>query len=178
MVYKWKYKTPQGFSDMIMNSDGDYLTGLYFDGTKCDNEYSFDYEEKELPIFRETCKWLDIYFSGNEPDFIPKFRINSTTPFRKDVQEIMLKIPFGKTITYGDIAKEIADERGIDKMSAQAVGGAVGWNPICIIVPCHRVVGVNGNLTGYGGGMENKIALLELEGNHIDMETFFVPICI
>lgn len=164
MVYTWKYKTPQGFSDMIMNSDGEYLTGLYFEGTDNESECCLNGVEKELPIFSETCKWLDIYFGGKEPDFTPAFRVDSITPFRKDVQEIMLKIPFGKTVTYGDIAKEIADIRGIEKMSAQAVGGAVGWNPICIIVPCHRVVGAGGKLTGYGGGMKNKIALLELEG--------------
>lgn len=167
MIYKCEYKTPQGFSDMIMTSDGEYLTGLYFNGTKDENKYILKGEGKELPIFRETCQWLDVYFSGKEPDFTPEFKIDAITPFQKEVQELMLKIPFGQTTTYNDMAKEIAKKRGIDKMSAQAVGGAVGWNSICIIIPCHRVVGVNGKLTGYGGGMENKIALLELEGNDI-----------
>lgn len=173
MVYKWKYKTPNGFSDMIMNSDGEYLTGLCFEKSMDEQKHILNCEEKNLPIFQETCKWLDIYFSGIEPDFIPKFKIEALTPFRKEVQEIMLKIPYGQTITYNDIAKEIASKKGIKRMSAQAVGGAVGWNPICIIIPCHRVVGSNGSLTGYGGGIKNKVALLTLEQN--DMSKYFVP---
>ncbi len=173
MIYKWNYKTPKGYSDMIMYSDGEYLKALYFHGTRDEKKQFLYCEEKDLPIFRETCRWLDIYFNGEEPDFTPKYKIDGITPFRKEVQDIMLKIPYGKTITYYDISKEIAQRRGIEKMSAQAVGGAVGWNPICIIVPCHRVVGKNGSLTGYGGGLSNKVALLALEGN--DMEQFFDP---
>ncbi len=107
------------------------------------------------------------------PDFVPEYRIENLTPFRKQVVDIMNKIPFGKVITYNDIAKEIAKSRNIKKMSAQAVGGAVGWNPICIIIPCHRVVGTNGSLTGYGGGIKNKVKLLEIEGN--DMSKFTIP---
>ena len=117
--------------------------------------------------------WLDIYFSGKNPDFTPKYKIENLTPFRSQVIDIMNKIPYGKTVTYNDIAKEIAQNRGIEKMSAQAVGGAVGWNPICIIVPCHRVVGTNGSLTGYGGGIQNKVKLLEIENN--DMSKFTIP---
>ena len=105
--------------------------------------------------------------------FTPKFKIENLTPFRSQVVKEMCKIPYGKTATYSDIAKEIALRNGISKMSAQAVGGAVGWNPICIIVPCHRVVGANKSLTGYGGGIRNKIALLKLEG--IDVERFSLP---
>lgn len=168
MLYKWKYKTPKDFSDMIMNSDGEYLTSLCFEDSLDAEKKVFDCREKDLPIFKETCKWLDIYFSGKEPGFVPKFKIDDITSFRQEVQDIMLEVPFGKTITYDDISKKIAKKRGIKKMSAQAVGGAVGWNPICIIVPSHRVVGKNGNLTGYGGGMKNKIALLTLEGNNMD----------
>lgn len=126
-----------------------------------------------MPIFDKTSKWLDIYFSGQEPDFTPEYKIENLTPFRKQVIDIMNKIPYGKTITYNDIAKEIAKSKGIEKMSAQAVGGAVGWNPICIIIPCHRVVGTNGSLVGYGGGINNKIKLLEIEKN--DMNKFTVP---
>lgn len=100
---------------------------------------------------------LYIYFSGKEPDFTPKYKIEGLTEFRKEVIDIMNSIPFGKTLTYNDISKTIAQNRGIKKMSSQAVGGAVGWNPICIIIPCHRVVGANGNLTGYGGGIENRV---------------------
>lgn len=173
MVFKWKYKTPDGFTDMIMNSDGECLTGLCFESSTDVRKHILDCEEKDLLIFRKTCKWLDIYFSGKEPDFTPNFKIKTITPFRKQVQDIMLKIPYGKTITYNDIAKQIAKQEGLKRMSAQAVGGAVGWNPICIIVPCHRVVGTNGSLTGYGGGIKNKVALLTLEGN--DMNNYFVP---
>ncbi len=165
MIYKYTYKTPKQFSDMIMNSDGEYLTGIYFESSKDSLKHEADCEEKYLPIFEETKKWLDIYFSGKEPNFTPKYKINNITSFRKDVIDIMNKIPYGKVITYNDIAKEIAKKRRIKRMSAQAVGGAVGWNPICIIIPCHRVVGANGHLTGYGGGMQNKVSLLTLENN-------------
>ncbi len=173
MVYKWEYKTPDNFDDILMNSDGKYLTGLCFEKSLDEKKHILDCEKKDLPIFRETCKWLDIYFSGKEPNFTPKFKIKMITSFRKEVQDIMLKIPYGKTITYNDISKEIAKQKELKRMSAQAVGGAVGWNPICIIIPCHRVVGSNGNLTGYGGGIKNKVALLEHEKN--EMSKFFVP---
>ena len=157
---KWKYKTPEGFSDIIMSSDGEYLTGLWFEGFGEHFGQSMDCEEKELPIFQETCKWLDIYFSGKHPDFTPKYKIENSTPFRQEVLDIVKFIPYGDTLTYGDIANMIAKNRKIKRMSAQAVGGAVGWNPICIIIPCHRVLGANKSLTGYGGGIQNKAALL------------------
>ena len=173
MIYKYNYKTPNGFSDMLMNSDGVHLTGLCFEGSRDMKNHEVDCEEKELPIFKETIKWLDIYFSGKEPDFTPKYKINNLTPFRKEVIEIMNSIPFGQTLTYNDISKIIAKNRGIRKMSSQAVGVAVGWNTICIIIPCHRVVGANGSLTGYSGGIKNKLALLALEKN--DMNKFFIP---
>lgn len=163
MIYKHTYRTPNGFTNMLMNSDGKYLTGLWFEKSRDSSKHEINCEEKELPIFEETSKWLDIYFSGKEPDFTPKYKIEGLTEFRKEVIDIMNSIPFGKTLTYNDISKTIAQNRGIKKMSSQAVGGAVGWNPICIIIPCHRVVGANGNLTGYGGGIENKVALLTLE---------------
>lgn len=171
MNYLYSYKTPAGFDDMILNSDGEFLTALCFEHSR-DVRKLKEGEPKKLPVFEETVRWLDLYFSGKQPDFIPKFRI-SATPFRERVVESMLKIPYGKTVTYGDIAAEIAKERGLTRLSAQAVGGAVGFNPICIIVPCHRVVGANGSLTGYGGGIRNKVALLELEG--CDMTAFTVP---
>ena len=173
MIYKYKYQTPNGFSNMLMNSDGKFLTGLWFENSKDMKKHEINCEEKELPIFKETIKWLDIYFSGKEPDFTPEYKINNLTPFRKEVVDIMNNIPFGKTLTYNDISKIIAESRGIKKMSSQAVGRAVGWNPICIIIPCHRVVGTNGSLTGYGGGIKNKVELLKLEGN--DMSKFFIP---
>ena len=173
MTYKYSYQTPQGFSNMIMNSDGEYLTGLWFEGSRDTSKHDINCEEKDLPIFKKTSKWLDVYFKGNVPDFTPKYKIENLTPFRKEVIDIINEIPFGKTLTYNDIAKIIAKKRGIERMSSQAVGGAVGWNPICIIIPCHRVVGTNGSLTGYGGGIKNKVALLTLEKN--DMSKYFVP---
>ncbi len=173
MTYKYTYKTPENFSNMIMNSDGENLTGLWFEGSRDTSKHILECEEKELEIFTETKKWLDIYFNGENPDFIPKYKINNLTPFRKEVIDIMNTIEYGKTITYNDISKIIAKKRGIERMSSQAVGGTVGWNPICIIVPCHRVVGTNGSLTGYGGGIKNKVGLLTLEKN--DMSKFFVP---
>ena len=163
MTYKYKYKTPNGFSNMLMNSNGKDLTGLWFEGSRDALKHEIDCEEKDLPIFKETSKWLDIYFSGKVPDFIPKYKLENLTSFRKEVIDIMNKIPYGKTITYKDISKIIAKNRSIVKMTSQAVGGAVGWNPICIIIPCHRVIGTNGSLTGYSGGMKNKIALLTHE---------------
>lgn len=173
MIYKWIYKTPDGFDDMVMISDGEYLTGLLFDNSRDVSKCIIDCEKKKLPIFEETSKWLDIYFSGNEPNFIPKYKINNLTPFRSEVIDIMNSISFGKVLTYNDISKIIANKRKLKKMSSQAVGGAVGWNPICIIIPCHRVVGTNGSLTGYGGGIKNKVALLTHEKN--DMNKYFVP---
>lgn len=173
MTYKYEYKTPNNFSNMIMNSDGENITGLWFEGSKDTYKHITNCEEKDLEIFRETSKWLSLYFSGKIPDFTPKYKIENLTPFRKEVIDIMNSIRFGETITYNDISKIIAKNRGIKKMSSQAVGGAVGWNPICIIIPCHRVVGTNGSLTGYGGGIKNKVELLTHEKN--DMSKYFVP---
>ncbi len=173
MIYKYYYKTPENFDDILMNSDGEYLTGLWFIGSNDATKHNTNLEEKDLPIFRETIKWLDIYFSGKNPNFIPKYKINNLTPFREEVINIMNTISYGETITYNDISKIIAKKRNIKRMSSQAVGGAVGWNTICIIIPCHRVVGSNGSLTGYGGGIKNKIELLKLE--HNDMSKYFIP---
>lgn len=173
MTYKYEYKTPNNFSNMIMNSDGENITVLWFEGSKDTYKHITNCEEKDLEIFRETSKWLSLYFSGKIPDFTPKYKIENLTPFRKEVIDIMNSIGFGETITYNDISKIIAKNRGIKKMSSQAVGRAVGWNPICIIIPCHRVVGTNGSLTGYGGEIKNKVELLTHEKN--DMSKYFVP---
>lgn len=173
LTYKCIYKTPDKFSDIILNSDGKALTGLWFNGSKDLSKHITNCEEKDLAIFRETSYWLDIYFGGEEPDFVPNYKIYELTQFRQEVINVMNTIRFGKTLTYNDIAKIIAKERGLKRMSAQAVGGAVGWNPICIIIPCHRVIGANGNLTGYVGGIHNKIALLEHEKN--DMTKYYIP---
>lgn len=135
MTYKSIYKTKNGLSDIILNSGGEYLTGLWFEGSKDSIKHDENAKEKELEIFKETKKWLDIYFSGKVPEFTPKYKINNITDFRKEVIDIMNLIPFGETITYNDIAETIAKKRRIKKMSTQAVGGAVGSNPICIIIP-------------------------------------------
>jgi len=156
-----------------MISDGQYLTGLFFEGSKDALKHQADCLEKNLPIFQKTSDWLDIYFSGKTPNFTPQYKIENLTPFRKEVLDFINTIPFGKNLTYSDIARKIEKKRGIKKMSSQAVGSAVGWNPICIIIPCHRVIGTNGNLTGYGGGIQNKIALLTHEKN--DMGKYFIP---
>ena len=152
MMYKKSYKSPLG--PIVITSDGKYLTWLWFEKTKDDYKHDKNLKEKDLNIFDEVTRWFDIYFSGKNPDFIPKYKIQNLTPFRKLVIDSMIKIPYGETITYNDIAKTIARKKGIKKMSAQAAGGTVGWNPICIIIPCHRVVGANDNLTGYGGGIQ------------------------
>lgn len=171
MEYIHHYESPLGA--ITMASDGEALTGLWFDGQK----YFADclekqHEEKMLPVFEQADKWLNIYFSGKMPGFTPPLSMK-TTEFRKAVWDIMLSIPYGKTMTYGEIADRIAKQKGLKKMSAQAVGGAVGHNSISLIIPCHRVVGTNGSLTGYAGGIEKKVKLLELEG--VDMGDFFVP---
>lgn len=136
------------------------------------NEQGGYFEEKNLAVFDQTKRWLDLYFSGREPGFTPALN-PAGSAFRRAVWEILLKIPYGKTTTYGQIAREIAAARGLAKMSAQAVGGAVGHNEISIIIPCHRVIGTHGNLTGYAGGIDRKIKLLQLEG--VDMRGLFTP---
>ncbi|MCI8378430.1 MAG: methylated-DNA--[protein]-cysteine S-methyltransferase [Lachnospiraceae bacterium] len=171
MTYIYYYDSPLG--GITVSSNGSQITGLWFDSQKYFGDtLPKDYEEKDLPIFEEAKRWLDIYFSGEAPDFTPPLKMD-TTPFRKAIWEIMLTIPFGQTMTYGGIADRIAKQKGIAKMSAQAVGGAVGHNAISLIIPCHRVVGSNGSLTGYAGGIEKKVQLLTME--KIDMSAFFVP---
>lgn len=156
-MYNYIYKTPKQFSNTLLTSDGEFLTGLCFINT------SKESDNTSLPIFKETIKWLDIYFSGNIPNFAPKYKLDSLTPFQKEVLEITKNIPYGKIITYKEIADIIAKRKNIKKMSAQAVGQALKNNPICIIIPCHRVIGCNNKLTGYNGGINNKTELLKLE---------------
>lgn len=163
----WKYKTPKGFDDLVMISDGEALSGLCFTGSLTSTWPAESVETCEIPVFRKTCLWLDEYFAGHNPGFTPNYRIEGLTEFRNDVISELLQIPYGATVSYGDIAKAISKKRGGAKASARAVGGAVGWNPICIIVPCHRVIGADKRLTGYGGGLENKISLLTHEGNRL-----------
>lgn len=161
MVYKHHYISPLG--NITLASDSKFLTGLWFDGQKYfPHKLISESTEAELPVFTQTVNWLKAYFSGKEPNFNPPISLQ-TTPFRKAVYDILLTIPYGQTMTYGEIANIIAEQQDIQRMSAQAVGGAVGHNPISIIIPCHRVVGADGNLTGYAGGLDKKIALLKLE---------------
>ena len=171
MEYTHHYESP--FGGITLASDGDALIGLWFDGQKYfADALEKEHEEKLLPIFETAVHWLDIYFSGKVPDFTPPLS-TKTTEFRKAVWEIMLTIPYGQTMTYGEIAGRLAKEKGIARMSAQAVGGAVGHNSISLIIPCHRVVGTNGSLTGYAGGIDKKVKLLTMEG--ADMSKFFIP---
>ena len=171
MEYILHYKSPLG--GITMASDGKALTGLWFDGQKYFAvTLSKEHEKKMLPVFEAADRWLDIYFQGKEPDFLPPLHPVGTA-FRQSVWEILLQIPYGRTTTYGEIARQLAEKQKIPRMSAQAVGGAVGHNEISIIIPCHRVVGTNGSLTGYAGGIDKKRKLLELE--HTDMTGFFVP---
>ena len=161
MIYTYRYASPLG--SITLAGNGESLTGLWFDEQKYfPHKLISESIELEMPIFTQTCNWLDIYFSGRNPDFTPSISLN-TTPFRKAVYDILLTIPYGQTMTYGEIANIIAKQKGIERMSAQAVGSAVGHNPISIIIPCHRVVGADGSLTGYAGGLDRKIELLKLE---------------
>lgn len=171
MHYISTYQSSLG--KILLACDDTGLTGLWFEGQKYyANGLMPEYEEKEQPIFKEVKYWLNLYFSGKEPDFVPPIHMTGT-PFSIEVWNILLDIPYGTTTTYGEIAKTVARKRQLSGMSAQAVGSAVGHNRISIIIPCHRVVGKNGSLTGYAGGIDKKIQLLMMEG--IDTSSFFVP---
>jgi methylated-DNA-[protein]-cysteine S-methyltransferase len=164
IYYKTEYKSPLGIITICCDED-EKVVGLFFKNQKyfADNIDGKITENNNLKIFVTVKSWLDKYFAGKKPNIkeIPiKFIGND---FRKSVWKILYKIPYGKTLTYGDIAKQIAKQKNITKMSAQAIGGAVGHNPISIIIPCHRVVGKNGKLTGYAAGINKKKKLLELE---------------
>ena len=164
MYFTSHYTSPLG--GITLASDGQALTGLWFDGQK--------YFADTLPSkhFEQTWRWLNRYFAGKMPDFTPTLRLLGS-PFRLAVWEILCQIPYGSMTTYGEIAARLAKQRGVPRMSAQAVGGAVGHNPVSLIVPCHRVVGSGGSLTGYAGGVEKKAALLRLE--NVDMARLSVP---
>ena len=161
MLYTSHYASPLG--GMTLVSDGTALVGLYFDGQKYAAEgLDATHTQKNLPIFKEVRRWLDVYFSGRKPDFTPP-TAPAGTAFQQSVWEILRTIPYGQTVTYGAIARRIEQNTG-RRMSAQAVGGAVGRNPISILIPCHRVIGTDGSLTGYAGGLDKKEYLLRLEG--------------
>lgn len=162
LTYHYHYDSPLG--TLLMVSDGKALTELDF----MDYPYGGDKVDMQnvapcLPVFADTCRWLDLYFAGKKPDFTPQIFLQGST-FRKTVWDILCTVPYGQTTTYGGIAAKIAQKRGVPKMSAQAVGGALGHNPIAIIVPCHRVIGKDGSLTGYTGGLQRKEWLLRHEG--------------
>ncbi len=161
MLYTDFYSSPLG--DILLAADDAGLTGLWFAGAK----YYADHpdplrREKTTPLLAQARQWLDTYFAGREPSICPPLHMSGTA-FQLSVWEILLKIPYGETVTYGEIAGQIARQKGLSYMSAQAVGGAVGRNRISLMVPCHRVVGGGGNLTGYAGGIDKKSKLLAME---------------
>ena len=162
MIYTACYTSPLG--KITLAAEEDALTGLWFDGQKYDKSLlkNRDSEKGELPMLAAAKRWLDLYFEGRDPGFVPEIRLTGSE-FRKNVSLIMLEIPYGATTTYGEIARELARRTGREKISPQAVGGAVGHNPISLIVPCHRVIGADGGLTGYAGGIEIKRRLLAME---------------
>ena len=173
MYYMTKHTSTVG--EITLACDGESLAGLWLEGQKYYGAGILENarEKDDVPVFDEVKKWLDRYFSGGRPDIsmLPLKPVGSE--FRRDVWNILCEIPCGEVTTYGDIAKKMAKKMSKKSMSGQAVGGAVGHNPISIIIPCHRVVGANGSLTGYAGGLAVKIKLLELEG--VDMSRFSVP---
>jgi methylated-DNA-[protein]-cysteine S-methyltransferase len=174
MLYSTNYPSPLG--EISLASDGENIVGLwpvghrYFEAT-----VKGDVERKsELPVLVMAKKWLDAYFSGKKPAIseLPLAPIGGE--FREAVWDILCEIPYGRWSTYGEVAKKVAARMNKKNMSSRSVGGAVGHNPISIIIPCHRVVGSNGSLTGYGGGIGYKVKLLELEG--VDMSNLFIPV--
>ena len=171
MLFVQHYDSPLG--GILLAADGIGLRGLWFDGQKyLARDLPAERIGQDTPALAEARRWLDIYFAGSQPDFFPLLHLTGSA-FRQSVWEMLLQIPYGQTTTYGEIARQLAKKRGLARVSAQAVGGAVGHNEISVIIPCHRVVGTNGSLTGYAGGMDRKVKLLELE--HTDMTGLFVP---
>lgn len=174
MTYTQLYKTPIKFSDIILKSDGEYLTGLWFVGSRDSNKHTANSIEKELKIFTQTAKWLDMYFSGKAPDFIPQYRIENLTPFRKEVIDIMLLIPYGKTVTYGEIANKIAKKSCRQKNvcpSSRRCSRLESYMPDYPMSQSYRSKQFSYR---YGGGIKNKISLLESEGH--DMSKFIIPV--
>lgn len=171
-MYKTYYSSPLG--QILLISDDDNLFALKLECHRFYDKFEASdlIQKDDLGVFKNTKKWLDNYFAGKAPDIDELSLSPIGSKFRQDVWKILCEIPYGEVITYGEIAKKLAQST-VKKMSAQAVGGAVGHNPISIIIPCHRVVGANNNLTGYGGGIKNKIKLLKLE--KVDIEKFHIP---
>lgn len=172
MLYKTYYLSPLG--KILLISDEEKLKAVELETQRFhDKSVKEQTIIEEIPILKDVEKWLDDYFKGEKVSCKTLPLAPEGSEFRKAVWEILCDIPYGKTVTYGEIARQIARQKGISSMSAQAVGNAVGHNPISIIIPCHRVVGSNGSLIGYGGGIQNKVKLLTLE--KVDMTNLFVP---
>lgn len=171
MMYTLPYSSPLG--GMLLAADETGLTGLWFAGGKYfADTLAPEHKRQPTPVLLEAKRWLDIYFSGQAPDFTPPLHPIGS-PFRQEVWALLLQIPYGHTTTYGALARQLAAKYGGARMSAQAVGGAVGHNPISLIIPCHRVVGANGSLTGYAAGLDKKVQLLQLE--KISLEGLHLP---
>lgn len=172
MLFTTSYQAP--FCRITMSSNGKQLTGLWLDKQESLTPSSFPLPENTTisDIFKPAETWLDCYFEGKCPGFTPDLTLDGT-PFQLEVWNLLTTIPYGETVCYKDIAREIARIRKIKCMSAQAVGRAIGQNPISLIIPCHRVIGSNGNLTGYAGGIHNKLRLLTLEG--VSPSRLFMP---
>ena len=166
MKKRFYYESPLG--RIVLENEGDYLTGVWFEKEKTSElraEKQADILEKEenIPqVITRTKQWLELYFEGRQPDFMPEILLRGSE-FQMLIWGLLREIPYGKTVTYGELAHQAAGLMGKERMSAQAVGRAVGKNPVSILVPCHRVVGAGGSLTGYAGGIWRKAALLELE---------------
>lgn len=173
MYYSTTYLSP--ICTITLACDGDNLIGLWMEGQRFHGGTLPEsmIEKDDIPIFDAAKAWLDRYFAGERPATSELPLASMGGEFRQGVWDILCQIPYGQVITYGDIAKQMAEKMNKKCMSSQAIGGAVGHNPISIIIPCHRVVGAKGNLTGFGGGISRKIQLLEHEG--VDMSRMFVP---
>lgn len=169
MQYTAQYTSPLG--DILLACDAAGLTGLWFLGAKYyARGLNPAHTEQKTPVLTAAQNWLDLYFAGQIPDFTPPLHLIGT-PFQRAVWSLLCRIPYGQTVTYGELARQLAEQQGSAHMSAQAVGGAVGRNKVSLIVPCHRVVGADGSLTGYAGGIEKKAALLHLEGARLPLHT-------
>ena len=173
MIYKTNYQSPIG--NILLASDGKNLVGLWIEKQKyiASSLNTEMVENSDLKVFQDTKNWLERYFSNKKPEITELPLAPAGSDFRKAVWEILCEIPYGKVTTYGEISKKIAKQMKKSTMSAQAIGGAVGLNPISIFIPCHRVIGAIGNLTGYAGGLDLKIKLLEHEG--VDLTKMFLP---
>ena len=173
MFYSTTYPSPIGILTLVC--DGNNLVGLWMHKQKYFGASISEkvQERSNMPVLIAAKQWLDRYFAGDKPALSQLPLAPAGSEFRQRVWKILCEIPYGEVVTYGSIAKKIAVQMNKDVVAAQAVGGAVGHNPISIIIPCHHVVGSNGSLTGYGGGIKTKIKLLELEG--VDISNLFIP---